>query len=237
MVLWDLSITELKWKIHFRSMSLFTVRPDSSRVTLYLWKIGNVTPIMPLNTRKVMEKRETRYMKICSWIAANHFIPSCSTIASPVRYTLPVTPCRRRSRGREGNDNESKLMEFPRGHTGLRRSSGSNRLGDYGGKRTTGWLSRFRRRSLPSAKGLRLSVLVQPPWASCGTPRLSTNRLRLLATPDRAISRLAVYRREPDQRRRVLASLPTSGHPCSREQRPGTASHRSRVYVAHLRRR
>lgn len=76
---------------------------------------------MPLNSRKVMEKRETRYMKICSWIAANHFIPSCSTIASPVRYTLPVTPSRRRSRGREGNDNESKLMEFPRGHTGLRR--------------------------------------------------------------------------------------------------------------------
>lgn len=82
---------------------------------------------------------------------------------------------------------------------------------DYGGRKRVDELT-FRRRGFPSAKGVAtLRGCTQPPRAWKGTPRLSTNRLRPLATPGRAISRLGVFRREGDQRRRVLAT-PAPGY-------------------------
>lgn len=90
---------------------------------------------------------------------------------------------------------------------------------DYGGRKRASWrvdLPRFRRRGFPSAKG----VATLRAWK--GTPRLSTNRLRPLATPGRAIPRLGVLRREGDQRRRVLAT-------------PGTQRHRNERAINHAR--
>lgn len=137
-------------------------------------------------------------------------LPSYSMISSPVKYTLAVR--------------HEFLKQSPgggRGYTGISRTKSMERTRasgpplravfslppDYGGRKRVDELT-FRRRGFPSAKGVAtLRGCTQPPRAWKGTPRLSTNRLRPLATPGRAISRLGVFRREGDQRRRVLATL------------------------------
>lgn len=92
-------------------------------------------------------------------------------------------------------------------------SASSSFSPDYGGENgLTGWLSAVQAAGLSlRQRGCDPPGLPQPPRASKGTPRLSTNRLRPLATPGRAIPRLGVFRRGGDQRRRVLAT-PAPGH-------------------------
>lgn len=63
--------------------------------------------------------------------------------------------------------------------------------------------------AFPPPKGLRPSEeAAQPPRASKGTPRLSTNRLRPLATPGQAMPRLGVF-----GRRRTRSNATRPGRP------------------------